>query len=168
MGQCVVEVRSLRAAVRLHRSGREIVCVYQCPFNSPTPRSGPSAFLPISAIAIAQFPSFGRQSELPETGHCRHERRDIASRHVDTASLEHRGPGGRHLLRSEGRHRPPRAEVWVGHHWPAELSGVLGNADPDARREGRPACGRIIAASVKLWSFVGRRRGAETGRFQLL
>lgn len=135
--------------------------------EQPFESAGPLSSHPGHSVS-AQFPPFGRQSELPETGHCRYERREIAFRYVDTASLEHRGLGGRHLLRSEGGHRPPRAEVWVGHHWPAELSGVLGNADPVARREGRPACGRIIAASVKLWSFVGRRRGAECGRFQLL
>lgn len=109
--------------------------------------------------ACAQFLPLGRRSELPETGHCRREQREIASRHVDISSLEHRGSGGRHILHSEGGHRPSRAEVWVGYHRPAKCSGIPGNADPDARREGRSACGPIIGASAHIRIF---RRAIRT------
>lgn len=81
----------------------------------------------------AQFLPLGRRSELPETGHCRREQRKKASRHVDLPPLEHRGSGRRHLLLSEGGHRPPRAAVCVGHHWPAKRNSILRDADPDAR-----------------------------------
>lgn len=92
----------------------------------------------------------GRQSASPEARRCRGEQREIAYCHVDIFPLELRGVGSGHLLHNEGGHRPARAQIWVGHRWPAERGGLFDNANPDTCREGGLACGRILAASAPL------------------